>query len=385
MTIRKIWSHQEILAAAYGLNRRDLLKTAAGAAAGMALPFVPMKSARAEIGGELQIMAWEGFQLDNEGKAWREKHGVTVDVQAIGNQDDVQAKFVAGNPPPIDLAEYNQGYDNFYIDLLKIVAPLDETKIPNYNADDIFPGFYKKNTWFRDGKLYGAPFTWGLNSLIYNPKEMAAPTSYTDLLKPELKGRIAMVDDTVATWPAAVRLAGLIDKWPNLTVAEMQHVFETLKAYRDQARVITLTYGDVISLLVSGEVVALFCGWSGVPVETAKQGVETQYVIPKEGAVMWCDAWFTPISVDNPDTAHDFINMSLDPAVQAQTSKAVTAGVVNKKALDHMDAATRALFNYDDLDGVFRDAPLYGIPPIESDTYATYSNWVDTWNEFKVG
>ena len=115
------------------------------------------------------------------------------------------------NPPPIDLAEYNQGYDKLYIEDLKIISPLDESKIPNYNEQDIFPGFYKRSTWFKDGKLWGVPWTWGLNSLIYNPAAMAAPTSYTDLLKPELKGKIALVDDSLATWPAAVRLAGLID------------------------------------------------------------------------------------------------------------------------------------------------------------------------------
>lgn len=386
MTIRRIWSHEEILGAAEGYSRRSVLRTAAaGAAAGFAAPFMPMRGARAEIGGELQIMAWEGFQLDAEGKEWREKHGVTVDVAAIGNQDDVQAKYVAGNPPPIDLAEYNQGYDKLYIEDLKIISPLDESKIPNYNAQDIFPGFYKQPTWYKEGKLWGVPWTWGLNSLIYNPAAMAAPTSYTDLLKPELKGKIALVDDTLATWPAAVRLAGLIDKFPNLTKEEMQKVFDNLKAYRDHARVIALTYGDLISLMVSGEVVALFCGWSGIPVETGKQGVVTQYALPTEGAVMWCDAWFTPISVDNSDTAHDFINLAVDPAVQAQTAKAVTAGAVNRKALEHMDDATKALFDYSNLDAVFKAAPLYGIPPRESDSYATYSDWVDAWNEFKVG
>ena len=83
MTIRKIWSHEEILGAADGFSRRSVLRTAAaGAAVGFVAPFMPMRGVRADIGGELQIMAWEGFQLDAEGKEWREKHGVTVDVAA---------------------------------------------------------------------------------------------------------------------------------------------------------------------------------------------------------------------------------------------------------------------------------------------------------------
>ena len=151
------------------------------------------------------------------------------------------------------------------------------------------------------------------------------------------------------------------------------------------ARVIALTYGDVISMFVSGEILAIFCGWSGIPVETAKQKVETAYVIPKEGATMWCDAWFTPISVANVETAHAFINEAVSPSVQAKVAKAVTAGTVNKKAVPLMDADTRALFDYNDLDKVFKEAPLLGIPPRQSDTIATYSDWVDAWNQFKAG
>ena len=100
---------------------------------------------------------------------------------------------------------------------------------------------------------------------------------------------------------------------------------------------------------------------------------------------MWCDAWFTPISVGNPDTAYGFINEAISPTVQAQMAKAVTAGTVNKNAVALMDPDTRALFDYSDLDAVFKDAPLLGIPPRKSDTLATYSDWVDAWNQFKAG
>jgi len=391
VSIRKIWSVQDIERAAFGdaggVSRRGALKTLAAASATAAFgPFAFPRPARAEIGGSLQVMAWEGFDLTNELKDWRAKHGVTETVAAICNQDDVQAKFIAGNPPTIDLAEYNQGYNHLYGDDLKIIRPLEMAKIPNYNAQDIFPGFYQQPSWYWNNTQYGIPWTWGLNSIVYNKTKMKAPASYSDLLAPDLKGKIALVDDTLATWPVAAAIAGFgPDRYPNLTHEEMAKVFDNLKAYRDNARVIALTYGDVISMFVSGEILAIFCGWSGIPVETAKQKVETAYVIPKEGATMWCDAWFTPISVGNPDTAYGFINEAISPTVQAQMAKAVTAGTVNKNAVALMDPDTRALFDYSDLDAVFKDAPLLGIPPRKSDTLATYSDWVDAWNQFKAG
>lgn len=213
---------------------------------------------------------------------------------------------------------------------------------------------------------------------------MEKPTSYTDLLKPELKGKIVLVDDTLVTWPVAATLAGF-NTFPNLTKEEMAQTFEHLKLYRDQARLISLTYGDVVSLMVSGEVAACFAGWTGIPTETAKQGVETIYTIPKEGAATWSDAWFMPNGVDNEDTAYEFMNMAISPEVQAAVITRNAAGVVSSKAVDLLPAETKALFNYADVEGIFKAAPLLGIPPLESTEFATYADWVAAWNEFKAG
>lgn len=382
--MKKIWSTDEILNAMTMSCRSFLAGSTAAAAAGVfSAPFLP-NTARAAVGGDIQIMAWEGWELVDELKEWREKNGVNIEVSAMGNQDDVTTKFNTPSPPPFDAAEYNQGYADLYIDVLKITKPLDLAKLPNYNKDNLFDVFFDKPTWFRNGQLHGVPYAWGLNTIVYNPKMMEKPTSYTDLLKPELKGKIVLVDDTLVTWPVAATLAGF-NTFPNLTKEEMAQTFEHLKLYRDQARLISLTYGDVVSLMVSGEVAACFAGWTGIPTETAKQGVETIYTIPKEGAATWSDAWFMPNGVDNEDTAYEFMNMAISPEVQAAVITRNAAGVVSSKAVDLLPAETKALFNYADVEGIFKAAPLLGIPPLESTEFATYADWVAAWNEFKAG
>ncbi|WP_343315358.1 extracellular solute-binding protein [Brucella sp. BE17] len=381
--MKKIWSTDDILNSVT-LNRRSFLTgstvLAAGALSGPFLPGV----AQAAASGELQIMAWEGWEPIPELKGWIDETGVKITVTAIGNQDDVTAKFNTASPPPFDAAEYNHGYADLYIDVLKITKPLDKSKLPNYSPDNLFDVFYDKPTWFRDGQLHGVAYAWGLNTLVYNPKMMEKPTSYTDLLKPELKGKIVIADDTLATWPLAAVLAGY-KSFPNLTKDEMAKTFENLRLYRAQARTISLTYGDVVSLMVSGEVAACLTGWTGIPKETEKQGLETAYTIPKEGATTWSDAWFMPPAVDNEEAAHEFINLAISPEVQAKVAGRNMGGVVSKKAVELLDPETKALFDYSDIDGIFKAAPLIGIPPLESDEYATYADWVAAWNEFKAG
>jgi spermidine/putrescine-binding protein len=382
--MKRIWSTDEIVATALG--RRGFLKGAASITGGALLaPLLHGRPAQAAVGGEIQLMAWTGFDLTDELADWRKEHGVTVQVNALGSQDDVTAKFNVPNPVPFDLAVFNQGYAELYIDVLKMPKPLDPARIPNYNPTNMFPQFYMQPTWYRHGKLWGAPWSWGLNALIYNPAMMPKPTTYKDLLKPELKGKLVIADDTLATWPMAARLAGFKAEFPNLTHDQLKATFDNLKLYRAQSRTISPTYGDVTSLLVSGEIAACFIGDMGIPSETAKQGVKTEYVFPAEGATTWCDAWFIPPAADNIDTAYAYINEALSPEVQAKVATRNASGVVSSQAVKLLPDSMHALFDYSNIDKALEAAPFLGIPPLKSTQYATYSDWVSAWTDFKAG
>ncbi|MDQ7246361.1 ABC transporter substrate-binding protein [Dongia sedimenti] len=373
------------IAQAAAWSRRAALLGLTGIASGAFLGRVFSTPAQAAVGGELQIMAWEGYDLSNELADWRKSAGVQVTSSTIAAQDDVQAKFIAGNPPPIDLAEYNQAYADLYIRQMKIVKPIDASKVPNYNKDNLFDVFYEQPTWFADGQHWGMPWIWGFNTLIYNPAKMAKPTSYTDLLDPKLKGKIAITDDVTGSWPVAARVAGFGSKYPFLTKDELAKTFAEFAKYRDQARLIALNMGDLINFMVSGEVEAALCADPAIIYQAAQQGVALEMSIPKEGPVLWVDAWFIPISADNIETAHAFMNQALDPKVQAAVATAVVQAPVSKQAVALLDDKNRTRIDYSQVDAMFA-AGLPGIPPQESsDGHAVYSDWVEAWQQFKAG
>jgi spermidine/putrescine-binding protein len=373
-------------AAQPGLDRRSLMKAMVGATAGAFLAPLWLRPAMAQgVGGELQLMAWEGYDLSKELADWRAANGVTVSSASIAVQDDVQTKFIAGNPPPIDLAEYNQAYADLYIRQMQIVQPIDVSKVPNYNPENLFDVFYDKPTWFSDGKLWGTPYLWGFNTILYNAAKLGAPASYTDLLDPKLKGRIAIMDDTVSTWPVAARVAGLGAKYPLLTPEELATTFAELTKYRDQARLIALNQGELLNFMVSGEIDAVLCADPSILTQAAAQGVDLAMALPSEGPVLWVDAWFIPISADNVETATAFMNASLDPQVQANVAMAVVQAPVSRKAVELLDEASRKRIDYAKIDAMFA-AGLPGIPPTEDDgTHATYDQWIEAWQAFKAG
>jgi spermidine/putrescine-binding protein len=366
------------------LTRRGVLKLTAGAAGVGVVARLMSTSALAAVAGELQVMAWEGYDLNKELQGWRDERGVVLQSTSITSQDDVQAKFMTGNAAPFDLAEFNQAYSDLYISQLKIVKPLDRDQIPNYNAENLFPMFYNKPTWEFGGKLWGVPWIWGFNTALYNPEKMRKPAAYKDFLAPELKGKIAIVDDTITTWPVAARVAGLGAKYPNLTKDELAATFAEFTKYRSQARMIALNMGDVSSALGSGEIYGVLCADPAIIGMSKDLGVGIDMAIPSEGVVIWVDAWFMPISVDNPETAMAYINQAISPEVQAKICMVLNQAPVSKKALDFMDEAARKRIDYDNIEKIFA-AGLPGIPPLQSTEFATYDDWVAAWQEFKAG
>jgi putrescine transport system substrate-binding protein len=65
-------------------------------------------------------------------------------------------------------------------------------------------------------------------------------------------------------------------------------------------------------------------GIAATRAEEAGNGVNIEYVIPKEGALLWADMMAMPKDAPNPDNALTFMNYILQPEVMARISNHVT-------------------------------------------------------------
>lgn len=362
------------------LKRRSFMLGSAAAAAGLCIgAWVPNSFAAT---GHLEILGWEGETADAELAAWRKQRDITVRSSYASTQDDITARLAGSNPVQLDLTMYALGYETIYRDM-GILSPIDTSRISNYNANDTVPLFYKGDRWFWDGKQWGIPLLWGMNTIVYNVAKLEKPTRYSDLLNPKLKGKLTFVDDSLSTWSLIAIIAGYGDKYPNLTRVEFEDAFEKLQPYRDQCRVFAASVGDAVSLLASGEVDAVFSLSALGVVETRKRGINTALSVPEEGAAIWCDALFLPQTAKDVPLALEYVNKMLEPEVQAQMATAMLAGVTNKKAIPLLKPELKELFDYDNLEAVFQKSKLYGVPPLNSETYVTYAEWVDQWTTFK--
>lgn len=365
------------------MDRRKFLM--GSAAAGGAYLGAWLPQARAAVGGDLEIMAWEGYTLEPETAEWRKANNINLRAAIMSNQDDVTAKIAGSNAVRLDLSEYSNGYNAIYNEL-GVLAELDVARIPNYNKTDIYKPFFQGDMWYWDAKQWGIPWCWGLDTIVVNQEKLGFEVkSYKDLLRPEVKGKLAFLDNPLTLWPQIAKVTGYGDKFPNLSKEELKDCFQKLIPYRDQTKVFASSNGDVISLFASGEISACFCVWSAVPLETAKQNVKTVSIYPEEGGAVWADAWFIPKTSENVDTAYAYINEALTPEIQASISRTAVCSSVSNKAPALMDAQTKALFDYDNFDAQFKSIKIYGQPPRSSDQFATYDDWLQIWADFRAG
>src|SRR5690606_23822083 len=76
--------------------------------------------------------------------------------------------------------------------------------------------------------------------------------------------------------------------------------------------------------------------------EAAGQGVEIEYIIPKEGAATLFDFLAIPADAPHKDNAHKFIDYILEPEVVAAITNYVYYANPNLKATEFVDEEVRS-------------------------------------------
>ncbi|MBA3382388.1 MAG: extracellular solute-binding protein [Actinobacteria bacterium] len=334
--------------------------------------------------GTIDFLSFEGYDLPDQTAAWRKENGVEFNSTYIVANEDIPPKLKVGGAA-YDLSYYGVGFKDGWAPL-GLWLPIDEAKVPN--IEKLFP-FFKSdvlNAWVDpDGTRTGVPFTWGSVGLTWDDAALPGGLeSFYDLLDPKFKDKIGLPDDAPSNFVLAVRMLGY--DTTTLTQDQYKEVTDLLRQFVKQAKTVSPGYGDVASLLASGEIVAAFSGWAAINSFAAGAGKDTvKTSIPKEGGYSFADAYMVASTADNADTVLAFINHVLEPEVNAAAADFLVGGVTVEGSVELLSPATASLYSYENIEASFERAPLFKLPPFESDQYVTYQDWLDTWAELKAG
>jgi spermidine/putrescine transport system substrate-binding protein len=333
--------------------------------------------------GTIDYLSWEGYDIPDATKAWRDEHGVEFESTYIGNHDDIQARIAAGGGS-YDLITYYQGYKPLYQEL-EILSPIDISKVPN--IDNEFPYFKSDvgNFWIDpDGTWTGVPWTFGSIGITWDDEALPGGlSSWYDLLDPKLENKIGLPDDPVGSFTLAAHTLGYDPAM--VTQDQKTEIVDLLTQIVSHARSVAPSFGDMTTQLVNGDIVACWQGWAAMNSFAADAGKDTvMTTVPEEGSFSFCDLYAIPTTADNVDTVYSYLNNVLEPEVNAAAAEFLVGGVTVEGAVEFLDEGIRSLYPYEDLDGLLERAPFYNNPPVESDEYVTYGEWIDTWQEVKA-
>lgn len=230
-----------------------------------------------------------------------------------------------------------------------VFQKLDKSKLPN--LVNLWPAVSERLAKYDPGNQYAVNYLWGTTGIGYNVAKVKAVLgdvpidSWDVLFKPEnaakLKGcGINILDASDETFAIAMNYLG---KNPDSkATADLQAGGEVFKKIRPSVK--TFNSSAYIDELANGDS-CITIGWSGdilqakTRAEEAKNGVEINYVIPKEGTYMWFDNLAIPADAKNVADAHVFINYLMKPDVIAKASNFVQYANGNLASQALMDEA----------------------------------------------
>ncbi len=166
------------------------------------------------------------------------------------------------------------------------IAPLPLENLASWsNLPPSWQNFVTHN-----GQIWGAPYRWGVTAIAYR-RDKLNPLSgdlqdWSDLWNPELKGRIAVIDQPREIIGLTLKNLGYSyntpdpQKIPSLK-AELKQLNQHIKFYSSQHYLQPLILGDIWVAV----------GWSNEILPITKSNDDIDMIIPRSGTALWTDLW----------------------------------------------------------------------------------------------
>jgi putrescine transport system substrate-binding protein len=229
---------------------------------------------------------------------------------------------------------------------------LDKRQLPNLKYLD--PAIASRAALYDPGNAHGVVYTWGTFGVGYNKKMVGAALpnmpidSWRPIFDPAVAARLApcgilMLDAPAAVTQLVLKYLGRDPHAPSpKDLADVEHVLMTIRPY---IRMIdstigteAMTNGDICIALIYNSDMA----FARMRAEEANKGVKINFVIPKEGSIIWFDLLAIPRDAPHVDSAHLFINYLMNPQVIADVTNYLRNANGNAASTPLLDQSTLA-------------------------------------------
>jgi spermidine/putrescine-binding protein len=310
----------------------------------------------------LNLLVWEGYADPSFVKGFEDANHCKVSASYMGTSDELVAKLRGGSTGNYDVISPSSDVATS-IATSGLVAPLELTKIPSYSQ--LSPQLTALPLVRAKGQVYGVPFTWGPDPIIYDTTAFAQPPdSWNVFWDPKYKGKVSVWDD-VSTIYMAAQVLGYDKPDPshlyNLSDQELDAVKKKLLELKPNIRKMWATGGELTNLFESHEVV-IAMGWPLNTADLKSAGFPVGETIPKENTTGWIDHLMITEGSENKELAHKFLQYMVEAKTQKlvadkthyvpanpQAAQFMTPDQVKMLHLDNVDAYQKRLYFWQDV------------------------------------
>ncbi len=307
----------------------SLNKAVAGAALLAGAVIMPMTAGAADR--VVNVFNWSDYIDESVLEEFTKETGIEVVYDVFDSNEILETKLLAGAT----------GYDvvvpsgTFLARQIQagVFRKLEKDKLSNLG--NMWDAIAERTAAYDPGNDHAINYMWGTTGFGYNEEQIAermpdAPVDSWDMLfNPEVIAKFAdcgihILDAPTELLPAAMNYLGLNPD--SHDKADLAKGAELLKKIRPHVQ--KFHSSEYINALANGDI-CLAMGWSGDVLQArdradeAEKGVTINYVIPKEGALMWFDMMAIPADAPHPEEAHIFLDFIMRPDVIAKASNYV--------------------------------------------------------------
>ncbi|MET3847095.1 putative spermidine/putrescine transport system substrate-binding protein [Paenibacillus sp. OAE614] len=269
---------------------------------------------------KLVVSTW-GFAEDFYNKEvyapFEKEHNVKI-VLETGNNADRLSKILQGSSD-VDVVYLSDYYAQQGIEA-GAFEKIDRSRLSN--LDSLYDIAKAPN-----GEDYGPAYTIGQLGIAYDQKAAGTTiSSWADLWKPELKGKVTMPSITSTSGPmmvdAASKVAGSTEFNEDKAFGKLAELNPSVVKYYSQT-------SEFINMFTQGEAAAgpimqMYLG------DLKKADPNVEFVTPSEGAYAIVNTLNVVKGSKNKELAEDFINWQLSQGVQEKAAKAKVDSPANR-------------------------------------------------------
>lgn len=280
---------------------------------------------------QVRVYNWSDYIDESILEDFTKETGIRVVYDVFDSNEMLETKLLAGGTG-YDVVVPTGTFLGRQIEA-GVFQKLDKSKLPNLS--NMWPEISARIEKFDPGNEHAINYMWGTTGIGYNVEKIKermpdAPVDSWDMVfKPEIISKFAdcgvhLLDTADEIFPAALNYLGLDPDSQNPEdFAKAGELLMTIRPYIQKFH-----SSEYINALANGDI-CMAVGWSGDVLQArdraaeANNNVTVEYVIPKEGAMMWFDNMAIPADAPHVEEAHAFLNFIMKPEVVAKATNYV--------------------------------------------------------------